>query len=93
MIEAEPVGSEEPLDERVAGASLFRAPTGGVAGELADRIGGRGPFVTGLAAWGAAFAILAVVIVGLGVLLTRVVLPAGLGPLDVGVSRWFVERR
>ena len=46
-----------------------------------------------MALWAIAFVILGAVIIGLGLLLTRVLLHGGLGSFDVTVSRWFVRGR
>ena len=43
--------------------------------------------------WVVGFVVLAAVIIGLGLLMTRVVLPAGLGAQDASWSRWFVRER
>jgi undecaprenyl-diphosphatase len=66
-------------------------------GTLARRIGTRmrthRPIAAGLAVWLAAIVALAAVMVGLGLLLTHVLLPAGVGRFDGSVSRWFVTQR
>ena len=66
-------------------------------GTLASRIGSRmrrtRPVVAGVSVWIVAFAVLAGVVVGLGLLLTHVLSPAGGGRVDAAVSRWFVTVR
>ncbi|HEU4355898.1 MAG TPA: phosphatase PAP2 family protein [Actinomycetota bacterium] len=66
-------------------------PSRGVV--VAGPIRARGPVVTGLAVWGMSYAALAVLIVGLGFLLTHLLLPAGMDRFDLSVSRWFVDQR
>jgi len=46
-----------------------------------------------VALWAIAFVILGAVIVGLGLLLTHVLLHGGLGRVDTSVSQWFVRGR
>lgn len=49
--------------------------------------------LTAATVWGISYVLLAVMIVGLGLLLTHVLLPSGLGRLDLSVSQWFVAQR
>jgi membrane-associated phospholipid phosphatase len=68
-----------------------------VGGSLSARIGApmrrHRPILAGLVVWVAAYLVLAGVIVGLGLLLTHVLLAHGVGNLDRSVSLWFVSRR
>jgi membrane-associated phospholipid phosphatase len=68
-----------------------------VGGSTADRIGarmrGHRSIVAGLLVWVGAYLVLAAVMVGLGLLLTQVLLAHGVGSLDESVSRWFVAQR
>jgi membrane-associated phospholipid phosphatase len=64
---------------------------------LAQRIGvrmrGRRPIVAGLLVWVGAYLVLAAVVVGLGLLLTHILLAHGVGSIDRSVSHWFVSWR
>jgi undecaprenyl-diphosphatase len=51
------------------------------------------PVIAAVAVWIVAFAVLAGVVVGLGLLLIHVLSPAGGGRVDSAVSRWFVTVR
>jgi membrane-associated phospholipid phosphatase len=66
-------------------------------GSPADRIGTRmrthRPFVVGLIVWGLELVILAAAVVGFGLLLVNVLLPAGVGRFDTNVATWFVNQR
>ena len=66
-------------------------------GTLAARIGSRmrraHPVFAAVAVWIVAFVVLAGVMIGLGLLLTHVLSPAGGGRVDAAVSRWFVSVR
>ena len=67
------------------------------AGSPASRIGSRmrthRPFVVGLTVWAAELVILAALVVGFGLLLVNVLLPAGVGRFDTNVANWFVNQR
>jgi membrane-associated phospholipid phosphatase len=76
-----------------ASAGVFTAHPGGIAAALGRRFGARRPVLAALAVWVIAFVVLGVVMVGLGLLLTHVLLPAGVGRFDASVSRWFVLQR
>jgi undecaprenyl-diphosphatase len=49
--------------------------------------------MVGVLAWLAAFVVLTSAVVGLGLVLVHVVLPAGLERVDASVSRWLLDRR
>lgn len=72
---------------------VFEVRRGSLAEDLGRRLRARGPVKTGLAVWGSAFVLLTVLIAGLGLLLTQVILPGGLGSVDRDVSWWFVGQR
>jgi undecaprenyl-diphosphatase len=67
------------------------------AGSLPDRIGAanrdRKPVGVGLGVWLVGFVVLAAVMLGIGLILTHVFVPEGLGRIDAAVSRWFVAQR
>jgi undecaprenyl-diphosphatase len=64
-----------------------------MAEAIGRSLGARRPVYAAVAAWAIAFVVLMAVIVGLGLLLTHVLLPAGLGRMDASWSRWFVPER
>lgn len=70
------------------------APRGGtLAARIGERMRDHRPIVVAIAVWLVSFVLLAGVIIGLGLLLTHVLSPAGGGRLDSTVSRWFVSHR
>jgi membrane-associated phospholipid phosphatase len=87
----------DTAEEARSGSIGDRAPGGVVdgtsGGVVAERLRARGPVLAGLAAWVIAYAVMVMVIVGLGVWLNYTLLPAGLDRFDLSVSRWFVEQR
>ena len=73
--------------------ALFLARPGGVAQAVGTSLGARRPLAAALIIWVAAFILLGAAIIGLGLLLTRVLLGAGLDGVDTDVIRWFVAER
>ena len=70
------------------------APAGPALAQLPqDRTNTRTALRVGLVGWLVAFVVLAAIIVGLGLLLTNVLLPNGLDVFDGSVSHWFVRQR
>ncbi len=65
---------------------------GGRAEKIGARFAGH-PLRAAVVVAFAGFAVLAVVMIGLGLLLTNVLLPAGVGSWDDHVNAWFVHRR
>jgi membrane-associated phospholipid phosphatase len=82
-------GGSRPQDP----GALFLARPGGVAQAVGTSLGARRPLATALVIWVAAFILLGAAIIGLGLLLTRVLLGAGLDGVDTDVMRWFVAER
>ena len=72
---------------------VFTARPGGPAESIGRSLGARRPLLAGVLVWLIAFVLLGAVIIGLGLLLTHVLLPAGLGTTEAGWSRWFVPER
>ena len=71
----------------------FSAHAGGLARSIGRTIGPRRPWFAALIVWVVAFLLLGAVIIGLGLLLTHVLLPAGLARQDASWDRWFVTAR
>jgi membrane-associated phospholipid phosphatase len=74
-------------------APMFVPSPGTLSQRLGRRLRGFRPFVAGLFAWAAGLIVLGTAIVGLGLLLIHLLLPAGLDRLDASVSTWFVQQR
>ena len=74
-------------------ADLFLPKPGGLAGAVGPYLGARRPLAAALVIWIAAFVLLGGAIIGLGLLLTRVLLGAGLDAVDAEAIRWFVAER
>lgn len=72
---------------------LFAAGQGGPARAIGGALAAHRPVIAAVLAWALAFVALGAVIIGLGLLLTHVLLPAGLGAEDASWSRWFVQER
>ncbi len=72
---------------------VFTPAEGTLTRRVGTRMRARRPIVAGLAVWLGGVVVLAAVMVGLGLLLTHVLLPAGVGGFDGSVSRWFVGQR
>jgi membrane-associated phospholipid phosphatase len=72
---------------------VFTPGEGTVAARIGARMRGHRSILAGLLVWVAALVVLAAVIVGLGLLLTHVLLAHGVGRLDANVGHWFVNRR
>ena len=66
------------------------ARPGGLADAIGHSLGARRPALAAVIVWVVAFVVLGAAIIGLGLLLTHVLLPAGLGAEDASWSRWFV---
>jgi membrane-associated phospholipid phosphatase len=74
-------------------APVFVSAPGTLSQRLGQRLRGFRPVLAGLFVWSIGLIVLGIAIVGLGLLLTHLLLPAGLGHLDASVSRWFVQQR
>ena len=74
-------------------APVFVAAPGALSQRFGRRLRGFRPLQAGLFVWAAGLIVLGIGIVGLGLLLTHLLLPAGLGRLDESVSMWFVQQR
>lgn len=87
--------SDRNADHSAAAASgdLFAARSGGMADAIGRSFGARRPLFAAVAVWAVAFVVLGAAIIGLGLLLTHYLLPAGLGREDASWSRWFVQER
>ena len=72
---------------------LFAAGSRGPAQVIGRSLATHRPLITAIVVWALAFVALGAVIMGLGLLLTHVLLPAGLGADDASWSRWFVPER
>jgi undecaprenyl-diphosphatase len=72
---------------------LFAAGSRGPAQAIGRSLATHRPPITAILVWALAFVALGAVIIGLGLLLTHVLLPAGLGADDASWSRWFVPER
>lgn len=92
-MEALAPSSSEPMVDPAHVRGAFPVRRGSLAHDIGGRLGAHGPVLTGLAVWGVAYVVLAVLVVGLGLLLTHALLPTGLGSIDLGVSQWFVQHR
>jgi membrane-associated phospholipid phosphatase len=75
------------------GDTVFTPRPGRKAQTLGHRLAALRPVLAAVAIWVIAFVILGAVLVGLGLLLTHVLLSAGLGRVDTSESRWFVLER
>ena len=71
----------------------FSAHPGGMARSIGHSIGAHRPLLAAVVVWAIAFVVLGAAIIGLGLLLTHVLLPAGLGREDASWIRWFVPER
>lgn len=92
-MEALAPNSSDPIVDPVHLRGAFRVRRGSLAHDIGDRLGAHGPVLAGLAVWAFACVVLAGLVVGLGLLLTHVLLPAGLGSIDLSVSQWFARNR
>jgi undecaprenyl-diphosphatase len=82
--------SGAPIRER---DDIFDAPEDGRADHLGARLGPRHPALTGSAIAVIGLVLLGAIVIGLGLLLTDVLMPGAIGRWDAGVSDWFVARR
>jgi membrane-associated phospholipid phosphatase len=71
----------------------FGAHSGGLARSIGHSIGAHRPLFAAVLVWVVSFLVLSAVVVGLGLLVTRVLLPAGLDTEDASWIRWFVTER
>ncbi len=69
---------------------VLTARPGGLADAVGRSLGARRPALAAVIVWVVAFVVLGAATIGLGLLLTHVLLPAGLGAEDASWSRWFV---
>jgi membrane-associated phospholipid phosphatase len=72
---------------------VFTPARGSMAARIGVRMHAHRPFVVGLAVWAIALVVLAAALVGFGLLLVHVLLPAGVGRLDANIAHWFVAQR
>jgi membrane-associated phospholipid phosphatase len=72
---------------------FFSARPGSVSDALGRPLGGWPSLLAAVALWAAAFVVLGVTIIGLGLLLSHVLAPSGLDRVDVSWSDWFVPER
>ena len=79
-----------PIHER---DDIFDAPDDGRADHLGARLGPRHPALTGSAIAVIGLVLVGAIVIGLGLLLTEVLMPGAIGRWDRGVSDWFVARR
>lgn len=75
------------------GHDIFAARPGGPAESIGRSFGAQRPLLAGMIVWAVALLVLGAAIVGLGLLLSEILLPAGLGDADASWSRWFVPER
>jgi len=71
----------------------FSVHSGGIACSIGHALGRHRPLLAAVVVWAIAFVLLGALIIGLGLLLTHVLLPAGLGSEDASWVRWFVPER
>ncbi|MGE5226395.1 MAG: phosphatase PAP2 family protein [Planctomycetaceae bacterium] len=82
-----------PGHDRATRDVVFEPTAGGPASAIGSRMRAHRPVLAGLSVWVVGFLVMAAVIVGLGLLLTHVLLPDGVARLDASVSQWFVRQR
>jgi undecaprenyl-diphosphatase len=78
---------------KAAPCDVLSARPGGLADAIGRSLGARRPALAAVIVWVLAFFVLGAATIGLGLLLTHVLLPAGLGAEDASWSRWFVPER
>lgn len=81
------------MSTAVTHEDAFSAHPGGMARSIGHSVGAHRPLLAALLVWAIAFVVLGAAIIGLGLLLTHVLLPAGLGKEDASWIRWFVPER
>jgi membrane-associated phospholipid phosphatase len=86
-------GSDRSSADRDPGGDILRATPGGLSERIGRRYRSRRPIVVGSVLWLIGYVIVGAVVVGLGLLLTHVLLAGPLGRWDESASRWFVARR
>ncbi len=72
---------------------FFSARPGSVSDAFGRPLGGWPTLLAAVALWAAAFVVLGVTLIGLGLLLSHVLVPSGLDRVDVSWSDWFVPQR
>ncbi len=87
-----PASRPDPEPDRPSGTSLDPAP-GGLAERLGTRWRDRSPALVGSGIGLTGLVVLAGVLVGIGLLLTKVLLSGSLGSWDASVNEWFVAHR
>jgi hypothetical protein len=78
---------------KTAPRDVLTARPDGLADGIGRSLGARRPTLAAVIVWVVAFVVLGAAIIGLGLLLTHVLFPAGLGAEDASWSRWFVPER
>lgn len=86
-------GSDRGSRDRDPGGNILRAAPGGPAERIGRRYRSQRPVVVGSVLWLIGYVIAGAVVVGIGLLLTHVLLHGPLGRWDETISRWFVARR
>jgi len=73
--------------------NVFEPRPDGLAAAIGRRFGSRRPAAAAVVVWALAFLLLGALMIGVGLLLKEALLPAGLGGVESGWSRWFVSER
>lgn len=73
--------------------NILTARPGGLTDAVGRSLGARRPALAAVIVWVVAFVVLGAATIGLGMLLTHILVPAGLGAEDASWSRWFVRER
>ena len=84
-------GTRQPAAEH--GSRLFEAEPEGLAHRLARRSRTGRPFVAGAAVASVGYVVMTAVLVGMGLLLTRMLLDGPVGRWDASLNRWFFDHR
>jgi membrane-associated phospholipid phosphatase len=82
-----------PRHDQATRDVVFEPSAKGTASAIGSRLRAHRPALAGLLVWLAGLLVMAGVTVGLGLLLTHVLLPDGVASIDAGVSHWFVRQR
>ena len=75
------------------GTSLFETEPRGLPHRLAQRSRSRRPLVSGAAVASAGYVLITALLVGFGLLLTKMLLEGPVGRWDASVNRWFFDHR
>jgi membrane-associated phospholipid phosphatase len=75
------------------GTTFFAAEPGTLPSRLAERSRSRRPIVSGAAVATTGYVVMTILLVGLGLLLTRAFLDGSIGRWDRSLDRWFFEHR